>query len=99
MDARIITKAPKDLSIEQVEEFIIPMFEGLLELEIPIYGFGYEPEEGIFVIGPREELEKLRNTNIEDFDFRYYISHTDRTFWAVDLTEGIENLKLNRYKK
>ena len=99
MHARIIIQAPNNLTTKEVEKFILPVFQGLLDSEIPIYGFGYEPDEGIFIIGPREELEKLRNNTIEDFDFINYIQHTNRTFWIVDLTNGIENLSLKRYEK
>ena len=99
MHARIITKAPNNLTTKEVEYFILPIFQGLLDLQIPVYGFGYEPNEGIFVVGPREELEKLKNDNIEDFDFIDYIKNTNQPFWSVDITDGLENLSLKRYEK
>ena len=70
--ARIFTRAERPLSDKELKDFIIGIAQGTYELGIFLYGFIYKAGIGIYTIGPREELEKLRNP-IEDFDFEKYI--------------------------
>lgn len=87
--ARMLTKCSKPISRKQVEDFIIGLFQGTLELESHpiIFGFIYEEGKGIYTIGPAEELNKVKHPDvvIEPFDFENYIKTTNhRVFWTID---------------
>ena len=97
MDARILTHTKQPLTQKQVEDFIIGCFKGLQKLNVMIYGFYYDKGAGIYTVGPREELEKLNNSNIEDFDFSNYIRTTkDKMFWLANYED---EPKINRMEK
>lgn len=97
MEAQILSAAEKDLTQTQIESFIIGIFQGCLNLNIMIYGFYYLPGKGIYTVAPRQELEKLNNTNIEDCDFMKCVEHMD-LFWLADWTNPAAP-RLNRMAK
>jgi len=96
MEARILTRARRELSLKEIEDFAIGMFEGCKEKHIIIFGFYYIPYTGIYTVGPRDELEKFKNSDIEDFDFVKEMEKLDM-FWLIDWTGT--SPKLNRMIK
>jgi len=101
MEARLLTKFNGKPTHEQIQDFIIGCTQGLFELEIFFNGFYYEPNEGIYLVGPRSELEKVKNENgVEDFDFSAYINaNPGQPFWLMDWWSDIDNPRLMEYKK
>lgn len=101
MEARMLTKASHKLNISQIQDFIIPCTEWLFKKEIVFYGFYYEEGEGIYLVGPREELKKVENKNgIEDFDFTNYIKTTNhQVYWIMDWWSDPDNPQLKQYSK
>jgi len=100
MEARLLSKAERELTLQQIRDFVVGCTQGLFELEIFFNGFCYEPGVGIYLVGPRTELEKVKNSNgIEDFDFEKYIKETDDRFWVMDWTTDINDPKLLEYTK
>lgn len=101
MEAKILCKAKNKLELNQIRDFVIGCTKGLFDLEIVFNGFYYVPGAGIYLVGPREELEKVKNKNpIEDFDFEAYIrAHPQETFWLMDWWSNIDDPRLVEYKK
>lgn len=101
MEARLLTKAGNKLELQQIRDYVIGCTQGLFKLEVFFNGFYYEPGIGIYLVGPRPELEKVKNKNgIEDFDFSEYIcAHPDKTFWLMDWWSDMDDPKLVEYKK
>lgn len=97
MIASVLTKTNKPLTQKEVEDYIIAVFQGCYNIPVAIYGFMYKPDVGIYTFGPREELQKLNNTNIEDFVLEDYINEPN-SFWLVDWKDPT-NPKLNRLVK
>lgn len=94
--ARVLTKCNKPLTQKQIEDFAIGVFSACYDLHVMLYGFDYEEGVGIYSIGPRAELEKMKNTNIEDFDLEDYIKNSKKElFWLADWSDPT-NPKLNR---
>lgn len=88
MDAQILSSTTKQLSQDEIEQFVLGIFRGCLDLHVMIYGFYYLPGTGIYTVGARAELEKLDNTNIEDCDFLDCIDKNHITlFWLADWTD------------
>lgn len=97
MIASVLTKTNRPLSQTAVEDYIIAIFQGCYNIPVVIYGFMYKPDVGIYTFGPREELQKLNNTNIEDFVLEDYINEPN-LFWLVDWQDPTKP-KLNRLVK
>lgn len=68
----IFIQAGKLLNDTEIKDFIIGVAEAANKLEITLYGFAYEAGKGFYIVGPRDELEKLKNP-VQDFDFTQYI--------------------------
>lgn len=85
---RLLVQSEKPLTQKQIEDFVIGSFSALVELKILIYGYIYVQNEGIYIIGPVEELQKVRSPSAyldTNFDFEKYINTTtDDIFWASD---------------
>lgn len=97
--ARVLSKAEKPLTQEEIEKFIVSVFSACYELHVLLYGFDYEEGVGIYTIGPREELEKMKNTNIEDFDFETFVKTTDKELiWLADWSDPFNPILNRMYK-
>lgn len=101
MNARLLSKAGRKLELQEIRDFVVACTQGLYELEIFFNGFYDEPGEGIYLIGPRSELERVENANgVEDFDFENYIrTHPDKRFWLMDWWSNPDDPKLLEYTK
>jgi len=84
MIAKVLTKAAQKLTLQEINNFTAGVLSACCDLHIMIYGFYYEPNVGIYTFAPREELTKLNNTNIEDFDVEKYLDETDNYIWLVN---------------
>ena len=100
MEARLLSKYSKKLDLQKIRDFVIGCTQGLFDLEVFFNGFYYVPGTGIYLVGPRTELEKVKNGNpIEDFDFKSYIySHPNERIWVMDWWSDIDNPKLLEYQ-
>lgn len=85
---RLLVEADSPLTQKQIEDFVIGSFSALVELKVIVYGYIYEKDKGIYVVGPIEELERVCSPTAyfdRDFDFEKYINTTkDDIFWATD---------------
>lgn len=85
---RLLVKSTKPLTIKEVEDFVIGSFSALVELNVLIYGYTYTPGEGIYILGPIEELTRVKSptaTLEENFNFEKYIDDlADGIFWLAD---------------
>ena len=101
MSVRILSKLTVPATEEQIDNIIIGMTEGLHKLNVFFEGFTYEPGIGIWLFGPREEIESVAGEGryIEEFDVENYIKTTkDKTFWIMDYS-NINDPKLLKMTK
>ena len=100
LEARVLIRANgQDFTQDQIEFALTRIFATCLDASVFIFGFYYVPREGIYAIGPREELEKMTEDKkrIEDFDFKNYIrTTTDNVFWTTDYLTNPEHPSLMR---
>lgn len=99
---RLLVQSAKPLTQKQIEDFVIGSFSALVDLKIFVYGYIYVQNEGIYVVGPVEELRKVSSPSAyldTDFDFENYINTTtDDIFWASDYlnAEGPTIMRMQR---
>ena len=85
---RLLVESAEPLTQKQIEDFVIGSFSAFIQLNVFVYGYIYEKNEGIYVVAPVEELQKVRSPNARldnNFDFENYINTTkDDIFWVSD---------------
>ena len=88
-----------DASIEEIDRYLVMLFEVIERLDIYISGF-IKDENGVFVVAPASVINMLRNLGTPDyksFDFLEYVKTTDQNdLWLTDYQNGPRLLRYHR---
>jgi hypothetical protein len=93
MSVRILCKINKCATEEEIDNLVIGFAHGMRDLCVFFEGFIYEPNIGIWVFGPRKEIEKVSGEGryIEEFNIEEYVKNTkDKVFWLMDYSNPSE---------
>lgn len=84
---KLIATNKKYLTDKEIEDFVIGSFQAFCKLRVFLYGYIYEEGEGVYLIGPPEELRKVCGGQPFDtqFDFEEYMDSTNK-FWLANYT-------------
>lgn len=83
MLTKLLVKNSRNLTLQEINNSIAAIFSDCYRSHIMVYGFYYDPDNGIYAFAPRDELEKLSTKGIKEFDVENYFIETNTCVWLV----------------